>query len=82
MRGNENQSKTKSKVTLIALCLVVLVFAFVITSVIEIRQIYLYKQRISSQERQIKELQNAKDYYKSLSNSEPYDADDIIFEEE
>jgi flagellar basal body-associated protein FliL len=82
MRGNENQSKTKSKVTLIALCLVAFMFLLAIVSVVEIRQIYLYKQRISSQERQIKELQNAKDYYKSLSNNEPYDADDIIFEEE
>ena len=77
-----NQSKIKSKVTLIALCLVALAFVLLIASIIEIRQCYVYKQRIASQERQIEELNNAKDYYKSLSQNDGYEDGDIIFEEE
>ncbi|MBQ8522958.1 MAG: hypothetical protein IJ458_04835 [Clostridia bacterium] len=78
-----NQSKTKSMVTLIALCTIVLVFVLLIASCIEIRQCYKLKQQIASQERQIEELENAKDYYESkLNQDQTYNDGDFIFEEE
>ncbi|MBQ7797813.1 MAG: hypothetical protein IJ371_01675 [Clostridia bacterium] len=78
-----NQSKTKSMVTLIALFSIVLMFALFVVSVVEIRQCYKLEQRISSQERQIEELQNAKDYYESkLNQDNGYSDGDFVFEEE
>lgn len=77
-----NHSKIKSKVTLIALCLVALAFVLLVASIVEIRQCYKLKQQIASQERQIEELNNAKDYYKSLSQNDGYEDGDLIFEEE
>ena len=77
-----NHSKIKSKVTLIALCLVALAFVLLVASIVEIRQCYKLKQQIASQERQIEELNNAKDYYKSLSQNDAYEDGDLIFEEE
>ena len=76
-----NHSKIKSKVTLIALCLVALAFVLLVASIVEIKQCYKLKQQIASQERQIEELNNAKDYYKSLSQNDGYEDGDIIFEE-
>ena len=78
-----NQSRTKSIVTLVALLSIGLVFMLLVVSVIEIRQNYVYKQRIASQERQIKELQNAKDYYESkLNQDNSYGENDFVFEVE
>lgn len=77
-----NHSKIKSKVTLIALCLVALAFVLLVASIVEIKQCYKLKQQIASQERQIEELNNAKDYYKSLSQNDAYEDGDLIFEEE
>ncbi len=78
-----NQSKTKSLVTLVALFSLVLVFALLIVSVVEIRQVYVYKQRIASQEREIERLQNAKDYYESqLDKDNGYNSGDFVFGEE
>ena len=77
-----NHSKIKSKVTLIALCLVALAFVLLVASIVEIKQCYKLKQQIASQERQIEELNNAKDYYKSLSQNDDYEDGDLIFEEE
>jgi len=78
-----NQSRTKSTITLIALLSIGLMFVLMVVSVIEIRQTYVYKQRIASQERQIEELQNAKDYYESkLNQDEVYEDGDFVFEEE
>lgn len=78
-----NQSRTKSLVTFIAVCFIVLVFVALVISIVEIRQCYIYKQRIASQERQIEQLKNAKDYYKSqLDQNNNYELGDFIFEEE
>ena len=77
-----NQSKIKSKVMLIALCTIALVLVLLVASIVEIRQCYVYKQRIASQERQIEQLQNAKDYYKSFKQSDDYEDGDMIFKEE
>ena len=78
-----NQSRTKSLVTLVALATIVLVFVLLIASVVEIRQVYVYKQRIASQEREIERLQNAKDYYESqLNKDNGYNSGDFVFEEE
>ena len=78
-----NQSRTKSTITLIALCTIALVFVLLIASIVEIKQCYKLKQQIASQERQIEELQNAKDYYESkLNQNEDYEDGDMIFEEE
>ena len=78
-----NQSRTKSNVTLLALLSIGLIFVLLVVSIIEIRQTYVYKQRIASQERQIKDLQNAKDYYEGkLNQDNSYDDGDYVFEEE
>ncbi|MFQ6724217.1 MAG: hypothetical protein ACLRFE_02665 [Clostridia bacterium] len=78
-----NQSRTKSLVTLVALCTIALVFVLLVVSVIEIKKCYDYKQRITSQERQIEELQNAKDFYESkLNQDNQYVDGDFVFEEE
>jgi len=78
-----NQSRTKSLVTIVALCTIALVFVSLVVSVIEIRQCYKLKQKISAQERQIEELKNAKDFYKSqLDQFDIYEDGDLIFGEE
>ena len=70
-------------ITLVALCCIVLVFVLLVASVVEIRQCYKLEQRIASQERQIEELQNAKDYYESkLNQNDAYEDGDFVFEEE
>ena len=65
MKANTNRSVTKSKVVLIALLAIVFVCAVLVVCVAEIRQYNIYKQQIASQDRQIEELEKAKDYYES-----------------
>lgn len=65
MKANTNPSVTKSKVVLIALLAIVFVCAVLVVCAVEIRQYNIYKQQIASQNRQIKDLEKAKDYYES-----------------
>jgi Na+/melibiose symporter-like transporter len=58
-----NQSKTKTKITLIAILAIVFVCALFVISIIEIRQYNIYSQKILTQEKQLEELKNAKNYY-------------------
>ena len=64
-----NQSRTKAKVLLVASIAILLFVALFVISIVEIRQYNNYLQKISSQEQQIKDLENAKDYL----NSNNYD---------
>ena len=73
---------TKSKVMMIALVSIVLMFALIIASIVEIRQYHIYKQQIAKQERQINDLNNAKDYYEDKVQDDGYTNDDLIFEVE
>ena len=76
-----NQSRTKSTVTLLALLCIGLMFVLMIVSIIQIRQNYVYKQRIENQERIIDELNDKKDFYESqLNKDNSYNNDDLIFE--
>lgn len=77
-----NQSKTKSKVMIIALTSILLVCLLLVVSVVEIVQTYKYKKQIEAQERQIEQLQNAKDYYESKLDDFGYGENDFVFEEE
>lgn len=85
-----NQSKIKSKVTLIATIAISLFCLLLIIGVVEIRKVNVYQQRISAQERELQELQNAKNYYnsKNYENTAVRDQEglgndgDIIFGEE
>ena len=67
---------------MIALVSIVLMFALIIASIVEIRQYHIYKQQIDKQERQINELNNAKDYYEDKVKDDGYTNDDLIFEVE
>ena len=76
-----NQSRIKSTVTLLALLCIGLMFVLMVVSIIQIRQNYVYKQRIEEQERIIDELNDKKDFYESqLNKDNSYNNDDLIFE--
>lgn len=77
-----NQSATKSKVTIIALLTIVVMCLLFVVSIVEIRLCYKYRKAITSQEQQIQNLQNEKDYYKEKLTDAGYTADDLIFEVE
>ncbi len=74
---------------MVALLAIIFVCLALIVSVVEIRQYNIYKQRIALQEQQIKDLENAKNYYESdnyRDNSVRDDGyageNDLIFGEE
>ena len=70
-------------VTLVALSTIALVFVLLIVSFVEIRQCYKLKQQLALQERQIEQLQDARDYYKNMLNqNDSYEDGDFVFEEE
>lgn len=85
-----NQSKIKSKIMLIATIAISLFCVLLIVAVVEIRKVNVYQQRISAQERELQELENAKNYYnsKNYENNAVRDQEglgndgDIIFTEE
>lgn len=75
---------------LIATIAISLFCVLLIVAVVEIRKVNVYQQRISAQERELQELENAKNYYnsKNYENNAVRDQEglgndgDIIFEEE
>ena len=77
-----NQSKTRSRITLIALSIIAIVCSLLVISIVEIVCVYKCRQQITKQEQQIKELQNAKEFYEDKLDELGYTDGDKIFEEE
>ncbi len=89
MRSSVNQSRTKAKILLIAMVSIALVCLLLVGAVIEIRKYNQYTKLVSTQEQQIKDLENLKDYYNSSNYDDNaarddgnYADGDLVFEEE
>jgi len=84
-----HQSATKFKVTALALVAIVFACLLLVVGVIEIKKYHDYRQQISAQEQQIKDLENAKNYYQSNNYDDNASRDnghaqdgDLVFGEE